>query len=192
MASVMLFHHAHGLTKGVHAFAEQLSSAGHQVFVPDLYDGTTFDQLGDGVAFAEQRGFENLIAAGVTEAEARPAELVYAGFSLGALVAHKLAQTRPGAKGALFYHHGDVPVTTFGPSWPDSVDIQIHASEHDEWAELETVNDFIEVVQASAQAELFTYPGSSHLFADSSLPTYDAESAVSLLERTLLFLDSHG
>ena len=192
MAEVILFHHAHGLTDGVLAFADHVRSAGHQVIVPDLYEGATFERLDDGVAYAEQRGFENLIAAGVDTAEKHPPGLVYAGFSLGALVAHKLAQTRPGAKGALLYHHGDVPVATFGASWPGSVDLQIHVNEHDEWVELDTVHEFIEVVRGSAEADLYVYPGSSHLFTDSSLRAYDPESSATVLERTLNFLDTHG
>jgi dienelactone hydrolase len=38
-------------------------------------------------------------------------------------------------------------------------------------------------------AELFLYPGDAHLFADRSLPWYDAEAAGLLTERVLEFLD---
>ena len=38
------------------------------------------------------------------------------------------------------------------------------------------------------QAELFLYPGDEHLFADSSLPSYDARAATLLTERVLAFL----
>ena len=132
MADLMLFHHAQGRTDGIEAFADQLRRAGHQVTVPDLYDGATFGTIAEGVAHAEDVGFDNIIDAGVAAAEKLPAASVYGGFSLGALVAHKLAQTRPGALGALLYHHGDVPITTFGESWPTGVDVQIHVNEHDE------------------------------------------------------------
>lgn len=191
MPDVILFHHSHGRTSGVLAFAAQLRDAGHRVVVPDLYDGAVFGGIDEGVAYAEERGFDNLIAAGVSAAEAHPAEVVYAGFSLGALVALKLAQTRSGAVGALLYHHGDVPITTFGESWPESVDLQIHVSEYDEWVEPDTVGRFIDVARRSAQADLFVYPGSSHLFADSSLPDYDRDFSGLVLRRTVNFLDSH-
>ncbi|MDT7586005.1 MAG: hypothetical protein QOE32_3555, partial [Pseudonocardiales bacterium] len=36
----------------------------------------------------------------------------------------------------------------------------------------------------------FLYPGNQHYFADSSLPSYDAEAAALLLDRTLVFLRS--
>ena len=37
-------------------------------------------------------------------------------------------------------------------------------------------------------AELFLYPGDKHLFADSSLPSYDADAAALLTKRVLDFL----
>ena len=45
------------------------------------------------------------------------------------------------------------------------------------------------LVDSADQAELFLYPGKEHLFADSSLPAYDAAAAASLTERVLAFLD---
>lgn len=188
MADLILFHHAQGLTDGLEAFADRLRGAGHQVTVPDLYDGATFGTVDEGVAHAEHLGFDNVIAAGVAAAEELPERIVYAGFSLGALPAHKLAQTRPGALGALLYHHGDVPVTTFGESWPAGVDLQMHVNEHDEWCELEIVQEFIEEAETRARAELFLYPGATHLFTDSSLLDYEPESAELVLQRTLDFL----
>jgi dienelactone hydrolase len=44
-------------------------------------------------------------------------------------------------------------------------------------------------VQEAADAELFIYPGSGHLFADSNLGDYDEQAAGLLKERTLTFLD---
>jgi dienelactone hydrolase len=41
---------------------------------------------------------------------------------------------------------------------------------------------------SSGQAELFLYPGEQHLFADSSLPSYDPPAATLLMERVLRFL----
>lgn len=190
MADLILFHHAQGLTNGVEAFAEQLRAAGHRVTLPDLYDGATLTTVEKGVAHAEHLGFDNIIAAGVAAADRLSERIVYAGFSLGALPAQKLAQTRPGALGALIYH-GDVPVTTFGEPWPTGVDLQVHLNEHDDWCELDVVRDLVEHVRARAHAELFIYPGSTHLFTDSSLPDYEPESAALVLQRTLDFLQRH-
>ena len=191
MAELVLFHHAQGLTNGVEAFAEQLRAAGHQVTVPDLFDGATFETVDEGVAHAERLGIDNVIASGVSVAENLPERIVYAGFSLGALLAHKLAQTRSGALGALLYHHGDVPLTAFAESWPAEVDLQVHVNEHDQWCELDIVQEFVQQANDRARAELFLYPGSTHLFVDSSLPDYEQASAELVLRRTLGFLQSH-
>ena len=57
MTEVLLFHHAHGQTQGFLAFADVLRADGHVVHAPDLYDGNTFADLGDGVAYAKKVGF---------------------------------------------------------------------------------------------------------------------------------------
>jgi len=44
------------------------------------------------------------------------------------------------------------------------------------------------LVAGAEDAELFLYPGDQHLFADSSLPSYDAEAAALLTQRVLAFL----
>lgn len=99
MTEILLFHHAHGQTDGFLAFADELRAAGHVVHVPDLYDGKTFAELDDGITYAKQVGFDVIQQRGVAAAEELPAEIVYAGFSLGVSPAQKLAQTRPGARG---------------------------------------------------------------------------------------------
>lgn len=190
MTDVILFHHAQGLTGGVREFADQLRAAGHHVTVPDLYDGATFDTLSDGVAHAGQVGFDTIIERGRLAAEGLPDEIVYAGFSLGVMPAQMLAQTRPGAKGALLFH-ACVPVSEFGCPWPDGVPLQIHAMEADELlvaeGDLDVARDLAETIDS---AELFLYPGDRHLFADSSLPDYDESAATLLRQRVLSFLDS--
>jgi Bacterial extracellular solute-binding proteins, family 5 Middle len=78
----------------------RLRAAGHVVHGPDLYDGKTFTDLDEGVGYAPEVGFGAIGERGRLAADGLPNELVYAGFSLGALPAQELAQTRPGAKGA--------------------------------------------------------------------------------------------
>jgi dienelactone hydrolase len=45
-----------------------------------------------------------------------------------------------------------------------------------------------EIVEKVDDAELFLYPGEQHYFADSSLPSYDADAAALLTKRVLEFL----
>lgn len=190
MAEVLLFHHAQGQTEGFHAFGDDVRAAGHVVHTPDLYDGNTFAELDDGVAYAKQVGFGRLLERGVAAAEGLPAALVYAGFSLGVMPAQKLAQTRPGAQGALLFH-ACFPASELGARWPDGVPVQIHAMDGDEWFQ-EDAAAAQELVAEADGAELFLYPGNGHLFADRSLGDYDEEAAALLRERALALLASVG
>ena len=183
MTEILLFHHAQGQTRGFLAFAEGLRAAGHVVHAPDLYDGNTFTDLNEGVGYAQKVGFGTIVERGRLAADALPNELVYGGFSLGVMPAQMLAQTRPGAKGALLFSAA-LPASEFGDTWPPGVPLQIHIMEDDEWA-AEDLPAARELVEATEGAELFLYPGDGHLFADNSLPDYD-ESAATLLERRVL------
>lgn len=189
MTEVLLFHHAQGQTSGFLAFADDLRRAGHTVHAPDLYDGRTFDSIDAGMAYAAEIGFPGeIIERGVRAAEGLPAGLVYAGFSLGVLPAQKLAQTRPGARGALLFH-SCVPTSAFGSSWPADVPVQIHAMDADPFfMEEGDIDAARAIVESAADAELFLYPGDQHYFADSSLPSYRADAAALLQERVLEFL----
>ena len=190
MADLLLFHHAQGLTAGCLSFADRLRAGGHVVHAPDLYDGRTFTELADGVGYAGQVGFGTIIERGRLAADSLPNEIVHAGFSLGAMPAQMLAQTRPGTKGALLFH-SCVPTSEFGGPWPQGVPLQIHLMDADEWVlppneDLDVARQLAATVES---AELFLYPGNRHLFADSSLPDYDENAAALLTERVLSFLD---
>jgi dienelactone hydrolase len=188
MTEVVLFHHAQGLTPGVVAFAAELRQAGHCVHTPDLFGGRTFDSLEKGMDFVDELGFGEVIARGERAVTELPAALVYAGFSLGVVPAQKLAQTRPGVLGALFCY-ACVPVSEFGPSWPPSVPVQVHGMDADPIFIGEgDVEAARELIAQAEQGQLFLYPGDQHYFADSSLPSYDAEATALLLQRVLAFL----
>ena len=188
MAEVLLFHHAQGQTPGFLAFADEVRAAGHLVHTPDLYDGKTFASLDQGVGYAKQVGFETILERCRVAAKSLPDELVYAGFSLGVMGAQMLAQTRPGAKGALMFSAA-LPPSEFGGSWPAGVPLQIHMMEDDEWAteDLPAARELVATVEG---ADLFLYPGDRHLFADRSLPDYDEGAAQLLTQRVLSFLDN--
>lgn len=188
MAEVILFHHAQGLTPGVTAFADRLREAGHIVHTPDMFDGHTFENLENGMGYVRELGFGKVQERGESAVNGLPAELVYAGFSLGVVPAQKLAQTRAGAKGALLFY-SCMPVSEFGSTWPKGVPVQVHAKDADSFfvddGDIEAAH---ELVEKAEEAELFLYPGNQHIFADSSLPSYDPDASALLLERVLEFL----
>ena len=187
MAEVLIVHHAMGQTAGFHAFADELREAGHTVHAPDLFDGRTFASIPEGIAFVEQRGFDHYVEVGAQLAEGLPENLFYIGFSFGVVVAQSLAQTRPGALGAVLCY-SFVPVEAFG-SWPEGLPGQVHGMDADplftQEGDLEAAR---ELVDSGAPVELFLYPGDQHYFADSSLPSYDAAAGELLTSRVLVFL----
>ena len=196
MAEVVLFHHVQGLTDGVRAFAEELRAGGHTVHTPDLFDGERPATIDDGLALSQSIGDEVLGERADRAVADLPGGLVYAGFSSGAGTAQQFAQTRPGARGALLYE-ACVPITgewAFGP-WPDGVPVQIHGMDKDPFFALEgdidAARELVETVGPEL-AGLFVYPGDQHLFTDSSLPSYDADAAALVVQRSREFLDRVG
>jgi dienelactone hydrolase len=184
VAEVVVFHHALGLTDSMRRFASALSDGGHTVHTPDLFDGRTFDTIEEGMAYAEEIGFPMAVVDRARRAvESLPNEVVYVGFSLGAMSAQSLAQTRPGARGAVLCYSA-LPLGRWGENWPatwpDGVRLQLHILDGDE--------DF-EIAQGLAanlpEAELFVYPGTEHYFAEQ-----DDEAAALLIQRVLGLLDS--
>ncbi len=192
MAEVVLFHHVQGLTDGLRAFAEELRAGGHTVHTPDLFDGERPATIDDGVAHIKSIGDELLQERADRAVTDLPEALVYAGFSWGGAAAQRYAQTRPGARGALLYD-SCMPITgewAVGP-WPDGVPVQIHGMDQDPIfgleGDIDAARELVETVGPEL-AELFVYPGDGHLFADSSLPSYDADAATLVVQRSRQFL----
>jgi dienelactone hydrolase len=196
MAEVVLFHHVHGLTDGVRAFAEELARGGHTVHTPDLFDGEHPATIDDGIALVQRIGDEELDRRTDAAVARLPSSLVYGGFSFGGATAQGLAQTTPGARGALLYE-SCVSLTedwSFGP-WPDELPVQVHGMDHDPFfadeGDLEAARELVAIVGPQLAA-LFVYPGDKHLFTDSSLPSYDPEATAQVIQRSREFLDKLG
>jgi dienelactone hydrolase len=196
MAKVVLFHHVHGLTDGVRAFAAALEEGGHTVHTPDLFGGQRPETLDDGLALVQAIGDEELDKRTVAALAGLPSDLVYAGFSFGGATAQALAQTTPGARGALLYE-SCISLTedwSFGV-WPDELPVQIHGMDHDPYfadeGDLDAAKELVAIV-GPRLAELFTYPGDKHLFTDSSLPSYDPGATALVIHRSVEFLDKLG
>jgi dienelactone hydrolase len=172
-----------GLTDPVRRFAAALRDAGHTVHTPDLFDGHTFDTIEDGMAHAKEIGFPlAVVDRARAEVASLPTDLVYVGFSLGVLSAQSLAQTRPGARGAVPCYAA-LPLGEWGDNWPaawpDGVRLQLHIVEGDE--DFEFAQTLATAVPA---AELFVYPGTEHYFAE-----HDEQAATLLKQRVLALLD---
>lgn len=192
MAEVVLFHHVLGLTAGVEALADELRRAGHDVHVPDLFEGRRFDTIEAGIAHVQTIGFSTVLDQGRAAVDQLPGRLVYVGVSLGVVAAQCLAMTRPGAAGAVLLE-ACVPATEFGDHWPAGVPVQIHGMADDPSfageGDLDAARQLVDAVGPDGAAELFVYPGDRHLFTDRSLPSYDPAAAGQVLTRMLGLLD---
>jgi dienelactone hydrolase len=191
MSEVVLFHHVQGLTEGVRAFADDLRAGGHTVHTPDLFDGQRFDSIEEGFAYTKSLEEDTIDQRADAAVDGLPEDVVFAGVSYGVPPALRLTVTRPGAKGLLMFESA-MPIAgewAVGP-FPEGVALQIHGAEGDEFfAEDRPFADEAVELLGPERAELFVYPGEQHLFTDRSLPSYDADQAALVTERTLAFLD---
>ena len=182
MAELVVFHHALGLTDWVRGAADALRQAGHTVHTPDLFDGRTFGTIEDGMAYSEELGGPMaMVERGRAAVESLPSEVFYLGLSLGVLPAQSLAQTRPGARGAVLCYAA-LPLGQWGDNWPDTwpegVRLQLHILDGDE------DQGIAEQLAATVPgAELFVYPGTEHYFAE-----HDEQAAALLKQRVRDFL----
>ena len=189
MVDVILFHHAQGLTDGVRAFADRLRAGGHRVEVPDLYEGQTFPTVDSGVEHAQKFVGQDVLGERAQQAAAgMPDACVYAGISMGAMHAHSLATSRPGALAAVLYE-GHVPPRWMESPWPEGLALQVHLHDQDDWADAELASESADGFDG---AEVYLYPGDTHLFTDASLEQYDADQTDLVVERTLALLSRWG
>ena len=187
MAEVLLFHHVLGRTPGMEALAERFRSSGHTVHLPDLFEGRTFTSRETARAYVDEVGFDTLVERGRIAAEDLPRGLVYAGVSLGALPAQLLTQTRLGARAAVLISAAIDP-SEFGAPWLRGVPVQVHLKEDDPLmaeGDLDAARSLVELVP---DAELFLYPGSTHLFTEEGYADHDPAAADQVVDRMTALL----
>lgn len=195
MTTVALFHSVLGVRQGVLDAAELLRQQGHDVLVPDLFDGRTFDDYPPAMSFAwEEVGPGTLMSRALDAVADLPDGFVAAGFSLGCVMAAHVATKRP-VSGVLWIA-GACPVSMFedGRVWPTGVPAQTHSTLKDPWREAEELELAVRDVEAGGGSlEVFDYPGSGHLFNDPTLPDeYDADVTELMWSRALPFVAAFG
>ncbi|MEU3754059.1 dienelactone hydrolase family protein [Streptomyces olivoreticuli] len=185
--TIVLFHSAYGLRPAVHTAAERLRAAGHEVHVPDLYDGRTADTVEEGMAIKDEIGKEELLKRAITAAAPLSDRgLVYAGFSLGGSIAQNLALGDEKARGLLLLH-GTSDLAE--DAAVDELPVQLHVADPDPFEPHDWLNAwYLRMRRAGAEVEVHRYAGAGHLFTDPELPDYDAEAADSAWRVALGFL----
>ncbi|MGP3921667.1 dienelactone hydrolase family protein [Streptomyces sp. 8N616] len=187
-STIVLFHSAFGLRPAVHAAADRLRAAGHEVHVPDLYDGRTTETVEEGMAIKDEIGQDELLRRAVTaSAPLSDRGLVYAGFSLGGSIAQNLALADEKARGLLLLH-GTSDIAEGAAA--DDLPVQLHVADPDPFEPHDWLNAwYLRMRRAGAEVEIFRYPGAGHIFTDPELPDYDAEAAEATWSVALGFLD---
>ncbi|WP_456844197.1 dienelactone hydrolase family protein [Cellulomonas sp. P5_C6] len=191
MAEILLLHHVLGLTDGVRSLADRLRAAGHTVHTPDLFEGRTFDKIPAGMSHEEDDlGWDVMTSRARRAADGLPTDLVYLGISMGVVYSHLLVRERLGARGAVFLESSTS--TDDFDGWPAGVPLQVHGHADDEFFGTDGAAHARALVAAAGEGEVFVYPGSTHLFVDDSLATFDAAQTDLVLERVLGFSALRG
>lgn len=177
----------YGLRPAVHAAADRLRAAGHEVHVPDLFEGRTADSAEDGMALKEEIGKDELLhRAVVAAAPLSDRGVVYAGFSLGGSIAQNLALGDEKARGLLLLH-GTSDIADDATA--DGLPVQLHVADPDPFEPHDWLNAwYLRMGRAGADVEIYRYPGAGHLFTDPELPDYDEEAAEATWKVALGFL----
>jgi dienelactone hydrolase len=174
VAKVLLLHSAYGLRPAVHRSADRLRAAGHEVVVPDLYDGRVVGTVEEGVAIKDAIGRDELLRRAARAAAPLGPGLVHAGFSLGASIAQNLALADPGAA-ALLLLHG---TSDLADDAATEIPVQLHVAEPDPFETDDWLTAwYLRMRRAGADVEVHRYRGAGHLYTDEDLPDHDAEAA---------------
>ena len=189
MVNVVLTHSVLGLDSNVESWAEWLRGEGHQVMLVDLFGGDTFGNLNDGIDRAESGKMMDYAAAVREAARGAEAPVVLMGFSIGAVASEIAALTEQGIAGLLMVGGASGPQWFGDPKWPAGLHAQLHYAEDDTWMEGEEAADLVAAAPEGA-LEVFTYPGSAHLFAFPNFSDYEALAADMLRTETKAFLAS--
>ncbi|MFD8871209.1 dienelactone hydrolase family protein [Streptomyces sp. NPDC059590] len=184
---ILLLHSMYGLRPAVHAAADRLRAAGHEVHVPDLFEGRTADSAEEGMALKEEIGGDELLRrAVIAAAPLSDRGVVYAGFSLGGSIAQNLALGDEKARGLLLLHGtSDLP----DDAATDGLPVQLHVADPDPFEPHDWLNAwYLRMGRAGADVEIYRYPGAGHVFTDPELPDYDEEAAEATWKVALGFL----
>ncbi|MCB5910479.1 dienelactone hydrolase family protein [Streptomyces pinistramenti] len=186
-STIVLFHSVCGLRPAVHAGADRLRAAGHEVIVPDLFDGRTAESVADGIVIKDEIGKDELLRRAVTAAAPYSDRgLVYAGFSFGGSVAQNLALADEKARGLLLLHGtSDIAEGTE----VDELPVQLHVADPDPFEPHDWLTAwYLQMRRSGADVEVFRYAGAGHLFTDPGLADYDEEAAESAWKVALGFV----
>jgi dienelactone hydrolase len=183
---IVLFHSALGLRRVEQDIADALRRDGHEVRLPDLYDGRTAHTLEDGLALKDVVGWAAIRDRAHDVVRGLPVDTVLAGVSMGAGVVSELWRERPETPAVLLVH-GYAPLPD---EVPPGVRAALHVAVDDPFAPGDTVEQWQEAAAVrGVRADVHRYPGLGHFFTDPASPDHDRDGTQLVLERARAFLD---
>ncbi len=184
--TIVLFHSVHGVRPATRAAADRLRAAGHEVLLPDLFDGRTADNVTDGMELKDEFGAEELLKRAVAFAAPHSGRgVVYAGFSLGGAIAQNLALGDTNARGLLLLHG----TSDIADDASTGIPVQLHVADPDPFEPDDWLNAwYLRMRKAGADVEVHRYRGAGHLYTDPDLPDWDEEAAERTWSTALSFL----
>lgn len=191
MTTVLVFPSVLGVRDGIHDTVTVLAAAGHDAVVVDVLEGRTFEEYDDAIAHA--RTLDDDHRHGLVEQAMATVTGPFAtvGFSSGCELAEWAAAQRPGDARGVVLVGGAIPMHWVGVPWPAGVPAQTHACEADPFDDgPEAAAEFRRDVEAAGgRVEVFTYPGTGHLFNEPGLADeFDPGSAASFYDRLTSFV----
>lgn len=186
---IVLFHSALGLRAIERDTAAMMRGEGHDVVIPDLYDGMTATTLEEGLALKDTVGWTHIERRARQALRDLPGDTILVGVSMGAGVVSDMWRERPGTPAVLLIH-GYAAI-------PDEVRAGVRAALHvavdDRFAPEEAVAGWRAAAYSRGVAtEVHHYPGVGHFFSDPHSADYDDQAAKSLRYRVRGFLREVG
>lgn len=189
MVNVVLTHSELGLDSNAESWADWLRGEGHQVMLVDLFGGSTYSNLREGTARAEEGKMMDYAATVREAARGAQRPVVLLGFALGAVATEIAAMTEPGVDGMVLVGGSAAPRFFGSPEWPHDLRAQLHFAADDPWMDADAAADLVAHGPEDA-LQVFTYPGGAHLFAFPDFVDYDALAADMLRTELKAFLAS--
>jgi len=185
---VVVVHDWYGPLPHVADFADELTMAGFDVALVDVYDGMTTHDPGRAEELAEALdgavAREEITAAAERLRAAGALHVGAVGFSLGGSLVLRVAQ-EGGLDAVVVYYATRDPEEAADIACP----VQLHLAAIDEFESADDVDAFVAALRAAGTpVDTFTYPGTEHSFANVDVDLADPGAAEVALDRTIGFL----
>lgn len=183
MAHIVLFHSILGLRDAEHEIAGHFIDNGHQVTLPDLFEGRSASNYPEGFALFKTFDRADLLSRAKSVVKAVPQNAVLSGVSFGAGIVSDLWSDRPHMKGALLF----AGAAEWSSKMPSALPVSAHIAKPDPFDD-EAYFDQWRQSAETTQLEVHRYDNVGHYFLDKALDDYNEAATKLCLDRSIEFL----